>query len=589
MLPAQGIAETKELLSTTNELGGFKFDLIGIHPYRKTPESPDLDADAQVLFNMLKDKGYENTPVFWPEGMHYGPYAIPQWGIESARWLPPGCWYYGTLSYDMGWTEKISAAWCARSWLVALKYQDRVKSFCSGQKVNNFIMDLNLTPYASQKISNTLGHLLGDAYFKKDIRFAPYVRTYIFEDSKKRPVAAVWCHHPKVDAGTISAPMAEADFDESLEQVFDLMEVERSFKIGKNGKVSFPISSFPLFLRGEPGSLDKFVKAFENASLISGEGVTPLMLEGKPNSPETIQIKAKNYLSRQFDGTLKVGDEKLALKVPASGTSSVTAKLPLPLSVAKIERENLNIAISSGEKSFSFDLSFRSFVSPKTDSVISIDGKLDDWKNIPAIKFINRYTGRKKKNIKDEDFSGWFKTTWNEKGIYICVEIKDDKFVHKAFAETGKRWSNDCLQIYFDTLCDARSSQQRGYDENDYDYAIFPNSKGDGSVVYRYRTPDPQLGLATQAPRDKTIAEDIPSAFKKTDNGYVYEVFFPAKYLLPIRLEKGYAFGFGLFAADCDDNKAEYSGRVKSALTLAPEGKGCYNKPHLWPVMLLWK
>jgi len=90
--------------------------------------------------------------VFWPEGMHYGPYTIPQWGIESASWLPPACWYYGALSYDMGWTEKVSAAWRARSWLVALKHQDRIKSFMSAAHVNNFEMDIHLTPFATQKI-----------------------------------------------------------------------------------------------------------------------------------------------------------------------------------------------------------------------------------------------------------------------------------------------------------------------------------------------------------------------------------------------------------------------------------------------------
>jgi len=127
-----------------------------------------------------------------------------------------------------------------------------------------------------------------------------------------------------------------------------------------------------------------------------------------------------------------------------------------------------------------------------------------------------------------------------------------------------------------------RRHQIRVYDENDYDYAVFPKADGKGSIVYRYRTPDPQLGLATQAPRDNTIAEDIHSAFKRTDDGYIYEVAFPAKYLLPIKLSKGESFGFGLFVNDRDDGKT-----VRSSMTITPSGTGCYNKPHLWPVMFL--
>jgi hypothetical protein len=184
------------------------------------------------------------------------------------------------------------------------------------------------------------------------------------------------------------------------------------------------------------------------------------------------------------------------------------------------------------------------------------------------------------------DFSGWFKVAWNQKGIYICVKITDDKFVHKEFEKTGSRWNNDSLQIYFDTACDARSKQQLGYDRNDYDYAVFPDSNARSSIVYRYLSPDPQITLGTQTPPDKTIAEDIPSAFKRTKDGYVYEVFFPAKYLLPIRLEKGRVSGFSIFVNDRDNPDAK---NRKSALTLAPEGSGCYNKPHLWPTMLLWE
>ncbi len=104
------------------------------------------------------------------------------------------------------------------------------------------------------------------------------------------------------------------------------------------------------------------------------------------------------------------------------------------------------------------------------------------------------------------------------------------------------------------------------------------------SEVYRRRSPDPQLGLATQAPQNNTIAKDIPSAFKRTSDGYIYEVFFPAKYLLPARLEKGSAIGFGLTANDRDD----LQGDAKSSLTISPGGTECSNQPQLWPAMLLW-
>ncbi|MBP3394246.1 MAG: hypothetical protein J6M38_06995, partial [Lentisphaeria bacterium] len=140
MNPGGGIAETELLLKECNRIG-VKFDVIGIHPYRFSPENPDLDADIRTFLAMLDRNGYKDTPVFFPEMMHWGAYNIPQWGTESSSWQgTPRSWHNGAISYDMGWTEKLSAAWRARSWLMALKYSDRIFSVQSGA-MNNFDMD----------------------------------------------------------------------------------------------------------------------------------------------------------------------------------------------------------------------------------------------------------------------------------------------------------------------------------------------------------------------------------------------------------------------------------------------------------------
>jgi hypothetical protein len=588
MATGGGIAETEHLLTEMNKLGGVKFDMIAINTYRKSPENPDLDADTQALFDMLGKQGYGDTSVFWPEGMHYGPYNISQWGMETAAWNSNDCWYYGPLSYDMGWTEKISAAWRARSWLVSLKYQDRIKTFTSGGFINNFEMDFNLTPFATQKISNTLGRLLGDAYFRKDIRFAPYMRCYVFEDAENRPVAAIWGYHPKLDAGIIDPPEAMANFNGSLDRIFDLMESERDFTLDKNGSLRFPISSFPLFFRGKPGTLEAFIKAFSNAKLLSGEGFSPLMASSKPVAPDKAMVSVKNFVSTPFEGILECSGQAIPLKVASAGTSKVEVRLPRTLRADQVEREPLPIVIKSPLSAFKSDVSFDGFLAMRTAKPIIIDGTLDDWANIPKVEFKNRAISREQgESIEDKDFSGWFKFAWDESGFYLAVNIIDDKFAHEEFKNPADGWNNDSLQIYFDTFADARSKDTQGYDENDYDYAVYPNADGKTSRVFRRLTPDPQLGLTQQAPRDNTFANDIPSAFKRTADGYVYEVFFPGKYLLPVTLKKGWASGFGLLVNDRDDAKT--GAKVRSSLTLTPNGTGCHNKPHLWPTILLWE
>ena len=131
-------------------------------------------------------------------------------------------------------------------------------------------------------------------------------------------------------------------------------------------------------------------------------------------------------------------------------------------------------------------------------------------------------------------------------------------------------------------MANARVRTFKGYDEDDYDYALFPNADGKSSIVFRNRSVEQQLGLATQAPPDNTIAPAIPSSFSNQDCVLTYRVFFPAKYLLPMKLRKGWVFGLGLYAADSNQ-----PGKVDGALTVAPDGGGCYNKPHLWPAAIL--
>ena len=174
-------------------------------------------------------------------------------------------------------------------------------------------------------------------------------------------------------------------------------------------------------------------------------------------------------------------------------------------------------------------------------------------------------------------------------GLFLEVDVVDSKFVHQEFAQTNARWDNDALQFYIDPLCDARSRTTRTYDDNDYAYAVYPNAAGNKSIVWRERSADQQLTLGTAAPKDNTVAEDIPSSFTKTPDGYIYRVFVPAKYLLPVKLEKGFAIGLGLNVGNADDPSSPLLKRRRGSVSNASEpGKDCWNKPYLWPAFLLW-
>jgi cellulose/xylan binding protein with CBM9 domain len=560
---------TKRLKKVLDEINGrIKYDALAIHSY--LPDGPDsLEANMEAFFDMGKEFGYTDTPTFYPEGMHYGPYNIPQWGTVSASWGPPRTWYYGTLSYDMGWTEKLSAAWFARSWLICMKFMDRVISAdaAATNMISNFHLDAKLTPRAYQKIPNTLGRLLGNSSFVEDVSFAPDTKCLIFEDGKKRPVAAVWGKIQKVDRGLETCPLAMAKFDGGKVEIFDLMETRRAAKKDAKGNIRFPVSTFPFFIRGKAGTRKSFSEALRNAKMLGGN-LIPLKMLAKVAGPDTVELVLSNQISREVKGSIIALGLKENIDIPPRKKVSFKIKMQEALSANKITEVKVPVTVSEkgSPEPLKKDVCFESFLCKKTQSSIKIDGNEDDWKNIPAIPLKNRTIGGTtgEKTGYKGDFDGSFKVAWDKGYLYLMVKIQDDMFTHKAFKNTAQRWNNDSLQIYIDTKCDARDRKHHGYDANDYDYAVFPDKDGK-ATTFRYRSPDQQLTLGTEAPDDRTTAKYIPSAFKKTSDGYIYEVAFPSKYLLPIKLENNYVLGFSLFVNDRDKGK-----QTKQALTLTP-------------------
>ena len=571
MAPSSGIAEVDRLLTYTGK-EGVRFDMIGFHPYRFSPELPDLDSDTQKAFDMIKRHGYgKETKLAWDEMMNWGPYELPPFGTKRSTWnLPPRTWFMSSLSYDMGWTEKQSASWRVRSWLVALKYGDRIDSCCSGS-TNNFNMDIHLTPFATQISPNVLANLLGNSTFLADVRFAPFMRVYIFDDGTGRPVAAVWCHQDQVDSGAADAPRVQADFGDTLEGVFDMMNTRRKFT---PGKMTFPVNGYPLFFRGKKGTAKAMIDAWRKAVVISGKDMNPIFASAKAVSADKYQITLKSFISLPIEGTMN----GVPFKLEPAGSCSQEFKFPQALTGNKLASVALPLTVKTKAGStYRYDLSFDAMTAGRIPAGSRLENV--DWSRIPSVPITRHW--------KDGKTSGSFRLGWNVSGLFLEVTVKDAKFVHQEFAKTHLRYANDCLQVYFDTMANARTRPVNVYDEDDYEYAVVPNSKGDSSIVFRYRSVDQQLGLGTMAPRDNTVAKDIPSTFTRTADGYVYRVFFPAKYLLPIRLEKGHVFGFGLFAPDCGDDSLQGDKRMEGALTLATDGQGCFNRPKVWPAVLL--
>ena len=563
-----GVPAVERFLKVAAEIApGKRYDCFAIHTYRNRPENPDLDIDITRLRKSMKTYGYdEKTKLLFPEGGQYNLYYIPAWRLEIAMWNSIHSWLYGAVSYEMGWTEKMVAGLHARHWLTLLKIPNTSFATIAALSGQVFDIDLALTPFATQKAVNTMGRLLGDASFVKDIRFAPTVRCYVFEDGQKRPVAAVWTHDPKIENGTEDAMVAAVPFNREKVEIYDLMEAERKPVFTTDGKLRLGISAHPIFLRGQPGRTAAFVQALEKARVIEGGNILPVDLKLTFTADKAL-LQVKNPSDTPIKDNLIFNKKTIPLQLKGNESTVLALPFARPITDRALTAQPVQLWLMD---KFELDRSFEGILCRK------VRGK-PDWSRIPAVRFTKVRNRTNPKNL-----SGTWQIAWNSESFFIRVKITDDQFVHTEYELPHKRWNNDSLQIYFDTFCNARSKSAKGYDLDDYDYAVFPNQAGTAARVWRYYQPDIQLTLGTRTPPNYTFADDIPAGFTKTADGYVYEVAFPSQYLLPIQLKAGAFFGFGLYVNDRDGKP-----NADGFLSLAKDGGGCFNRPETWPVVIL--
>jgi hypothetical protein len=94
-------------------------------------------------------------------------------------------------------------------------------------------------------------------------------------------------------------------------------------------------------------------------------------------------------------------------------------------------------------------LAFNDLFAFKSQDKIVVDGLADEkswalasWQPIEAL-----ILGEKPSS---EDFSGRFKITWDEKQLYLLVEITDDILFDQHADPRHLYWDDDCLEIFID-------------------------------------------------------------------------------------------------------------------------------------------
>ena len=183
----RGVKASKTSLPVCNKLfPETRFEGVGIHPYRKFPEMPrsghghaDVPGNAQTARLWRRPALCIST-----RAAYYYPLNVPAWSVSpgaSCQFLD-AFGFMLTPSYDMGWGERV------RSRYDAAQLACGVQAYETGSSAQRLgyrcFWTIELT-YAWMAMSSALGDILGNSTFKKDIRFTPGARAYVFEDERK--------------------------------------------------------------------------------------------------------------------------------------------------------------------------------------------------------------------------------------------------------------------------------------------------------------------------------------------------------------------------------------------------------------------
>ena len=577
--PLRGYRETEAILKATPK--GYTWDALAAHPYGDV----DMIDERTVFFKEIAKKyGQNKVPLQYTECFNIADHYMPSWGADG--WMDK--YWNGRPTYDTGWAEFRQAAWAARIYLVCLKHWPRMEHV--NIWINNPFIDTNLQPLMLCAAVNTLGHLFAEPKYFGEVRPVEGIRSYIFEDDKKRGLAAVWSTITEVDRGYEAAPKLQLKFSGKIPEVIDLMGNTRNIESG-NGVMILPLSPAPIFLRG--GSPADLKKAFENAQVIgSNRAVKTVIL---PTVDGEIEATISNQTSQALSGEISAGGKHITFglaKAPSQFKAVLKKAGDCKPGVMYEWDKVVKIDMSNGGTTED-KAGLKYFYAPRVSKPLPLDADSPDWKKIPSIALTNVYINPRKGAKHDEntgkgnDCSAAYQAAWDSNNLYLKVTMVDDTLLgsSKEWMEVPKPrrnkilYMNDgALEVYIDTAADGRSNSRKWYDDDDYRYDFYGNGP---EGIYRRQEVNQQLAGGVGFLSKEKAAMTIKQKFVRKGNTCTYVIIFPQITIEPMRLRAGFQAGFGIYIHDFD--KHDYHGLSNAT----EEGAHCNRRPDLWPIIVL--
>lgn len=534
-------------------LGAAKYiDAFTFHSYRQAPENPPVYDDIKRL-RALIDKYAKGMPIFNDEQYFGVRDQVAHTGEDDRD-------YYSD-------TEEEQAGRLLQNYLHHIASALVPHSqFAVNGTLYRFGMSHPVHYYEAFGGVRFLSQTLYDLVDTAQIELHPSVRVFLFERKDGVKIVSVNARMFGVKGGVRNL---------AADAVFDANGNRQSLS-------DFPISFLPTFISFGPAtSREAAITALKRADFY---GFDAPLRAGFEMENGKLVVNLENCENKSLDATFSFVRMPDGFRTPASFELK---------GLAGRSTKSFSFPVTTGELSWDKDypIEYRALVG---DSVISktarlpsiraakasmmIDGNLDDWKSIPKMNLGEErlsadFSGGKLPHSPKGDLSATSAISWDEKHLYVAVDVNDDVFF-KGTGDEGMFWANDSVQIYFDMGNEAGKT----YDGNDAAYSIGLNKNGE-AVAWLDKNPTGRYVGANNV--DKGVDPDVKVAFKKTSAGHVFEIAFPRVALPYLELKEGSVFGFSLLVNDNDGQ-----GR-KQGVTLGPKGTEPFGKPSIWKTVRL--
>jgi hypothetical protein len=178
-----------------------------------------------------------------------------------------------------------------------------------------------------------------------------------------------------------------------------------------------------------------------------------------------------------------------------------------------------------------------------------VDGDLADWAGVKEGVKMEKFTPHDGGTWNGkQDCSGAFWLVWNDKGMYLAVDVTDDEHIN---TELGDRiWNGDSTQV----MIEPTGKRPAGGNGVAYEYNF-----GLGGA----KSNDPQFSRAFgHAQMPAKVSAEFAFVRNEAQKKTYYEVFFTKADMAPADLKAGTKIGFGIIVNDGDKGQEGQKGWI---------------------------